>query len=210
MRVPISAALLLTALGMSAPAAAQDWQILPPQRYTADPNHMTLVFTVNHLGFSEFTASFDRIDATLDLDVNDPAAARLSVTIPAGSLDLPFPGNGFLDTMLGETWLNAAAHPDITFVSTAVTLTGDRTADITGDLTLRGVTRPVTLQATFNGGYAQPPWEPYSRLGFSATGTILRSDFGMDFGIPAPGTTLGVSDAIALIIESEFIGDKAP
>jgi polyisoprenoid-binding protein YceI len=77
---------------------------------------------------------------------------------------------------------------------------------ITGDLTLHGVTKPVVLEATFNGGYAGHPMDPHARIGFSARGTFNRSDFGMVYGIPAPGTTMGVSDAVNVTIEAEFSG----
>ena len=84
--------------------------------------------------------------------------------------------------------------------------TGERTFRIEGDLTLRGVTRPVTLEARYNGGYAGHPMDPQARIGFSATGQLRRSEFGISYGIPAPGTTMGVGDAVELRIECEFSG----
>ena len=106
----------------------------------------------------------------------------------------------------GPEFFDAAKYPEMTFVSTAVELTGANTADITGDFTLHGVTKPVVLSATFNGGYAGHPMDPHARIGFSAKGQIKRSDFGISAGIPAPGTTMGVSDEVEIIIEAEFNG----
>jgi polyisoprenoid-binding protein YceI len=83
--------------------------------------------------------------------------------------------------------------------------TGDKTARITGDLTLHGITRPVVLGATFNGGYGKNSFDPGgARIGFSARGTLNRSQFGLAEGIPAPGTTMGVGDAVQFQLEVEF------
>jgi polyisoprenoid-binding protein YceI len=87
-----------------------------------------------------------------------------------------------------------------------VNVTGPNTAEVTGDLKLRGVIKPVTLQVTFNGGYAGHVYEPNARIGFSARGTFKRSDFGISYGIPEPGSNMGVSDEIAVTIEAEFTG----
>ena len=70
----------------------------------------------------------------------------------------------------------------------------------------RGVTRPVPLEATYNGGYAGHAMDPHARIGFSAHGTLKRSDFGMTYGIPAPGTTMGVGDEVTILLEVEFSG----
>jgi polyisoprenoid-binding protein YceI len=94
----------------------------------------------------------------------------------------------------------------ISFHSTAITLTGPKTARITGELTLHGVTKPVTLEAVFNGGYPGHPMDPHARIGFSAKGYLNRSAFGVAYGIPAPGSTLGVGDQVDMSIEAEFTG----
>lgn len=179
---------------------------LPAGEYRLDKSHASVTFTVSHLGFSTYTAGFDDIDATLNFDPASPAASRLSAVIRPASLDLPAPPEGFLNDMLGETWFNAAAFPEITFQSTSVIQTGPETADVAGDLTLRGITKPVTLAVVFNGGWEGIPPDPFARAGFSATGTLKRSDFGMAFGIPEPGSEMGVSDEVAFAIETEFTG----
>lgn len=187
-------------------AAAPD---VPAGAYRLDRSHATLIFRVSHLGFSMYTARFTRFDAELSFDPQAPATSAVTATIDATSIETDFPDPKTLDfnaQLQGADWLDAGAHPQMTFKSTKVVLTGDRSARITGDLTLRGVTHPVVLDATFNGGYRGHPMDPHARIGFSAHGTLNRSDFGMTYGIPAPGTTLGVGDAVDIIIEAEFSG----
>ena len=92
------------------------------------------------------------------------------------------------------------------FESRRIDVTGENTVRINGDLTLRGVTRPIVLEAVFNGGYAGHPMDPNARIGFSAHGTLKRSRFGIAYGIPAPGTTMGVGDDVNVVIEAEFKG----
>lgn len=190
----------------AAAAPAAEPVKLPAGEYRLDRSHASVTFRVNHLGFSTYAAGFDEVDATLNLDPANPAASSLTATIRPASLDLPTPPEGFLEEMLGETWFDAAAHPEIRFQSASIVQTGPDTADVTGDLTLRGITKPVTLGVTFNGGWEGIPPDPFARAGFSATGTLKRSDFGMAFGIPEPGSEMGVSDEVAFAIETEFTG----
>jgi polyisoprenoid-binding protein YceI len=85
-------------------------------------------------------------------------------------------------------------------------MTGPTTARITGDFTLHGVTKPVVLEATFNGGYGANPMDPGgSRIGFSANGKIKRSDYGISFGVPKPGSKMGVGDDVEVIVEAELM-----
>jgi len=179
---------------------------IPAGDYTLDKHHATLVFRVNHLGFSNYTAAFADFDAKLHFDQNNAAASTLEATINPKSLTLPTPPEGFLAELTGPQWLNTATYPTITFKSTKVETTGSDTGKITGDLTLHGVTKPVTLDVTYNGGYAGHPMDPHARVGFSAKGTFKRSDFGIAFGVPAPGTTMGVGDEVQVVIEAEFSG----
>jgi len=200
----VGAALCL-AVGLGGAAVAQD-DPLPAGSYVLDPYHSTLVFSVSHLGFSDYVMSFDSFEAELELDPADPGKAALSVTVDPASLDVPRPPEGFLEELMGETWLNTGAHPEITFTSTGIEMTGEESATVTGELTLLGVTKPVTLEVTFNGGYTGHPMDPNARVGFSAEGAFNRSDFGMGYGIPAPGTTMGVGDEVTVRIETEFTG----
>ncbi len=178
----------------------------PAGTYKLDKAHANLEFRVNHIGFSNYTARFTAFDAELQFDPANPAASTVTATIDPRSLALPTPPAGFLDTLLSEKWLGAAAFPQMTFRSTKVELTGANTARITGDLTLKGATAPVVLDATFNGGYAGHPYDPQARIGFSARGSLKRTVFGVSEGVPSPGSTMGVSDDVEIIVETEFNG----
>jgi polyisoprenoid-binding protein YceI len=197
-----------TAAEAAAPAgpAVAEKVDLPAGAYTIDKSHAHLGFAVNHLGFSNYIAEFNDFDAKLQLDPADPGKASLEATVKTASLELPSPPPGFHKEITGPMWLDAAKFPTISFKSTAVEVTGAKTARITGDLTLHGVTKPVVLDATFNGGYKGHPMDPHARIGFSAKGSFKRSDFGVAFGVPAPGSTLGVSDQVDVTIETEFSG----
>lgn len=185
----------------------------PAGTYTLDRSHASLLFRVNHLGFSYYTARFTRFAAALELDPADPAAARVTATIDATSIetDHPDPSFDFDAQLQDEHWLHTARFPRITFRSTAVELTGPNTARITGELALHGVTRPVTLAANFNGGYAGHPLDPLgARIGFSARGSLMRSAFNIAEGIPLPGSNFGVGDAVQILIEAEFTRPATP
>lgn len=184
---------------------------LPAGEYKIDPPHAALTFKVNHLGFSHYTSRFSKFDATLNLDPAHPEAATLTAHIDPMSLALNAPPAGFHDELMGKTFFDAKLFPSIDFVSTKVEKTGDFTAKVTGNLTLHGVTKPVTMDVTFNGGYpGLAGMDPHARIGFSATGQLKRSDFGMGMGIPAPGSRLGVSDEVDFAIDAEFAGPALP
>ncbi len=204
----IPAAVLAAAL--IAPAVAQDISpVVPAGEFKLDKSHASLIFAVNHLGFSTYYGQFAAFDATMTFDPANAAASKLTASVDAGSLVVPAPPPGFLDELKGEKFLNAGAHPQMTFVSTAIEVTGEKTGRITGDFTMLGVTKPVVLEVTFNGGWAGiPGMDPHARAGFSAKGTLKRSEFGMDYGLPPPGTTFGVSDEVEIIIEAEFTGPE--
>jgi polyisoprenoid-binding protein YceI len=185
----------------------------PAGTYMLDRSHASLLFRVNHLGFSYYTARFTRFAAELEFDPADAAASSVTATIDATSIetDHPDPSFDFDAQLQDEHWLNTARFPQMTFRSTAVELTGPNTARITGELTLHGVTRPVTLAATFNGGYAGHPLDPFgARIGFSARGSLMRSAFGIAEGIPPPGSDFGVGDAVEMLIEAEFTRPATP
>jgi polyisoprenoid-binding protein YceI len=180
---------------------------VPAGSYRLDPAHASLIFRVSHLGFSRYTARFTRFDAELRLDPADPAAASVTATIDPSSIetDNRDPSYDFDAQLRGEPWLDTARFPQMTFRSTEVELTGPDSARITGELELHGITRAVTLDATFNGGYASHPLDPFgARIGFSAGGTLMRSDFGIAEGVPPPGSDFGVGDAVEILIEAEF------
>lgn len=179
---------------------------LPAGSYTVDKAHASLIFRVNHLGFSHWTARFTNFDAQLQFDPAKPAADRVAVTIDPASLTPDNPPPGFVAALQGAQWLDAGQFPQITYKSTRVEVVGKDGLRITGDMTLHGITKPVVLNATFNGGYVGHPMDPHARIGFSAHGTLKRSEFGIAYGIPQPGSTMGVSDAVEFTIEAEFSG----
>ena len=196
---------LACAVFLAAPAAAQEAEPWPAGTYTAEPAHTTLLFSVDHLGLSAFTATFDTVEATLVIDPDAPEAAQVTARIPVASLDLPAEVPGFRETLMSASFFDAEAHPDILFASHAVERVGDAEARIHGTLTLRGVAHPATLSARFNGGYGPNGWEPFSRIGFSATATMSRSAHGMTYGVPSEGSTFGVGDRVTVVIETEFV-----
>ncbi|WP_421936009.1 YceI family protein [Phenylobacterium sp.] len=189
-----------TAMGAQAPSDA------PAGQYKMDLSHTSVNFRISHMGLSFYTARFTRMDGVLHFNPANPAAQSVSATIDVRSFQTNYPDPQQLDfdTKIENDFLGATAHPQITFKSTKVEPTGPRTARVTGDLTLKGVTKPVVLETTYNGGYKPSAMDPGSRVGFSAHGKFKRSDFGLTAGLPAPGTTLGVGDEIEVIIETEF------
>jgi polyisoprenoid-binding protein YceI len=188
------------------PATVADSAKVPAGTYTLDKTHASLVFRVSHLGFSNYTARFEHFDAQLQFDPAKLAASSVIVDIDPGSLRLDNPPAGFVDSLLGPDWLDAKQFPQMTYRSTKVEVTSPSNLRITGDFTLHGVTRPVVLDAVFNGGYAGHPMDPHARIGFSAQGTLKRSEFGIAYGVPEPGSTMGVGDEVDVMIETEFSG----
>jgi polyisoprenoid-binding protein YceI len=196
-----------TPAAKAAPAAAKAPRDAPAGIYTMDMEHTSVVFRVPHMGLSHYTARFTKADGQLTFDPANPAAQGVTATIDAGSLATAYPDPAKLDfdAQIEKEFLDTAKYPQITFRSTKVEPTGAETARVTGDLTLHGVTRPVVLEVTYNGGYKAGGMDPKGhRIGFSAHGTFKRSDFGIAYGVPAPGTTFGVGDDVEVIIETEF------
>ncbi len=184
----------------------------PTGAYTLDPTHTSVIVRANHFGLSNYPVRIANVSGTLNFNAEDPTKSSVSVTAAADSVQTEYVGaRDFDDELENSEWLDAANHPQITFVSTGVELTGPNTGRMTGNLTLRGVTHPATLDVTFNAGYRQHPMGfPMALLGFSARGTIKRSDYGMNVLLPASTGGVGVSDEVALEIEAEFTQPAAP
>jgi len=164
--------------------------------YQVDPDHTQVLFTLGHLGFSEYTGMFTQPTGTLTLDPKSPAADKVDVTFPIAKVLTTSPE---LDKHLQTAdFFDAAKYPDGRFVSTKVTPTGDAGATIDGDLTLHGVTRPVSLDVRFVGAGNMVMGPPVPNIGFAATTTIKRSDFGLGYGVPL------VSDDVVLTINAAF------
>lgn len=202
---------LLVAAGMAAvPAQAQDmanWKgpdaavaTLQEGVYVLDNTHTSVVFRVWHMGLSHFAGTFNKISGTANVNVGDLNKSSVSVVIDPKSVDTNV---AKLDEELaGGKFFEAAKYPGITFKSTKVELTSAKgatpaTGKLYGDLTLHGVTKPVVLDVTFN-GHLKSPMGGGERIGFSATGMLKRSDFGISMGIPIVG------DEVEFTIVSEF------
>jgi polyisoprenoid-binding protein YceI len=205
------AALVLVAESTPGVAVAEDAPpapIGPPHagQYQLDKAHVSVLFRVSHMGFSTYTSRFSRVDAQLTFDPENLAASKLTATIDSSSVEMAGAPAFCLDIVHGPKLLDTTKFPEITFRSERVRVKGSNALEVTGQLTLHGVTRPLVLTGTYNGGYASQPLEKNARIGFSAQGSLNRSDFGMTFGLPAPGTKMGLGDTIEISIEAEFLG----
>ncbi len=177
-------------------AAADPYHIQtgnPAGNYQIDPVHSMVSFTVGHLGVSELVGRFDTISGSFSLDSADSTQARVSVQVPIDSLDTNFAQRN--KDLLGPDYFNATQFPTMSFVSTKVQWQSRNAGLLTGNLTLHGVTRPVTFNLRRIGA-GPDPWGGY-RSGYIATATIKRSDFGMNYMLN------GISDSIAVQLNIE-------
>lgn len=167
----------------------------PSGAYKADQGHRYITFTYSHQGYSTPYIRWRDWDADLNWNAEEPEKSSISVTIKAASVDTGV--DKFDDHMKSADIFDIENHPEITFVSTAIEKTGSNTGTITGDLTIKGVTKPVTVAAVFNKGAFDQRGQ-HHKLGFSGEATVLRSDFGVDLAVPFVG------DEVKIIIETEF------
>lgn len=171
------------------------------ETYQLEKTHVDLLFSINHAGFTEKHGSFRELDATLDYDAGKPGNSRVTVTVKTASVDTALPARDA--DLKGERFLDVQKYPEMRFVSTRVTPGANESLRIEGNLTLHGVTKPLTLQARLN--KAGPnPFDKKPTLGFSATGSLKRSDFGMSSYLPMIG------DDVTLTIDAEFNRPVAP
>lgn len=193
------ACLLLSACAFTAEQTPQALMSLPAGQYQLEKPHASLTFGVTHLGLSRYTLRFADFDATLDFDPASPATSRVSATINPMSVRSDHPTDTGWDGRIGSDLLRGGTFPQITFTSTAVNLTGPFTGQVTGDLTLMGVTKPVTLDVTYNGSMASAAlYSGRAAVGFSATAKFLRSDFG------STRYAEFVGDEVEVSIQAEF------
>ncbi|CAA2155361.1 Protein YceI [Methylobacterium brachiatum] len=188
---------LALALALGGTASAQT----PPTRdpaqiqagtYAVDPGHTQVGWRVSHMGFSNYAGGFSDVSGSLTLDPKNPAASKLSVKIPVASVTTT--SAKLTDELKGDQWLDAGKYPTMTFVSTKVAPAGKDHAKVTGDLTLHGVTKPVTLDVTLVGAGVNPLSKKYT-VGFEATGTLKRSEFGVKTYVPLIGDELHLTIA---------------
>lgn len=178
-----------------APNVNTDPTALKPGNYELDRNHAALLFKVGHLGFSKYVGRFENFDVSLDFDEEHPELAKIDAVIDMTSLDVA--NDPFANTLMGPNWFDANQFPETIFRSTGIEITGENTGVMSGELTMHGVTQPVTMAVTFNGGGFDRLRGAYV-VGMSAHSTVSRRAFGVSrFGI-------FVSDKVELEIEAEF------
>ena len=186
--------------GLASAQAAEPQDAAPAGLYKTDPSHSSLAWSFNHSGLSHYTARFLKVDARLDWNPAKPEGSSLTVNIDPMSVrtDYPWPEAVDFDAKIGGDPDFLAGKP-ISFVSKAVRVTGEKTGVVEGLLTFRGETHPATLNVTFNGSMARHPNMGVPKIGFSATGSIRRSEWGLGFGIP------GLGDEMNLVIETQMV-----
>jgi len=194
----LSAALAAVLGAASFPALAETWEI--------DASHSSVGFSVRHMMVSNVKGSFGTFTARVDGSPADPSTAKISATIEVASVDTREPKRD--EHLRAADFFDAAKFPRMTFTSTKVEKVSATKAKVTGDLTLRGVTKPVTLDVE----YTQPVKNPWGKtiVGASATGKINRQDFGVSFSKALETGGLLVGDEVTLQLDLEFVKADAP
>lgn len=192
---PLLAATIAAAPTMAAAGPTTALAQVEGGQFAIDKNHAKIIFSTSHFGFSTYYGLFTAFDAKLGFDPKAPAKSTLVVTVDLNGIDTTNPK---LDAHLKSAeFFDVAKFPTATFKATRIQVTGKTTGKITGDLTLHGVTRPIVLDASFNGGGVNPMTKAYV-VGFNATGVVRRSQFGITTYVPVVG------DDVRLTISGEF------
>lgn len=166
------------------------------EKYEFDKGHTNILFFINHLGFSDMVGEFTDYDGHFTFDQDKPQDSSIDVTLkPAG---IRTSSKGLDEHLQKEEFFNSAKFPEMRFVSKSVAVTGKNTGTVTGDLTMLGVTKPVTLNVRFNKADYHPMTKDFI-AGFSATATLKRSDFGMNAYVPMVG------DEVRLEVHTEGV-----
>ncbi|MBC6403500.1 MAG: YceI family protein [Hyphomonadaceae bacterium] len=166
----------------------------PSGMYNLDKTHAYLKVSYSHMGFSRPILTWTDWESVLNWNAEEPQ--KSSVTASISAADIEAGSKVWADKLVGEEWFNAAEFPTITFASNGVTLTSGNTGQVTGDLTILGITKPVTLDVTFN--KAGKAFGGVTKIGFSARGELLRSEWGLGKYAPAN------SDEVGIMIEAEY------
>ncbi|GJE59017.1 YceI family protein [Methylobacterium trifolii] len=188
--VALSLALAVPALAQTPPT--RDPAQIQAGTYAVDPGHTQVGWKVSHMGFSNYSGGFSDVSGSLTLDPKSPAQSKLSIKIPVASVATT--SDKLTGELKGDQWLDAGKFPDMSFVSTKVTPEGKDKAKVLGNLTLHGVTKPVTLDVTLVGAGANPLSKKYT-VGFEATGTLKRTEFGVKTYVPLIGDDLHLTIA---------------
>lgn len=193
---------ILTASCISWVFAKSPFIDMPEGKYTLDLTHGSIVWKVSHLGLSNYVARFAEFDATIDYNASNVEASKVFASIDPTSIQTAYPKKNekdFDDVLANDkSWFNASVFPKIEFVSTDIEMLSENTASMTGELTFLGVTKDVELAVTFNGAMKVQPFTRKPTMGFSATTTITRSEFGMTKYVP------NIGDKVEVMIEGEF------
>ena len=202
MKISTRAACVAAFLTLAGHAAA-DLSAVPAGSYGLDKTHGYITFTYSHLGFSYPRVGFEAFDVALDLDNNAPENSSLKVMIDAASIDSRV--EEFNEHLNGDKFFATSEYPNIDFASTSIEQTGNDTFRVNGELTIKGVTKAVTLDAKINKA-ATHPLSKTPTVGVSATTSLLRSEWGLGDYVPM------VSDRVEVEIEVELpkLGDQAP
>ncbi len=171
-----------------------------PVTYKLDPTHTDVIATWNHLGFSNPSAHFGQVDGVLVFDPDNVAASSVEVTLPLSGLN-SFTAK-FDEHLRSADFFEVEAFPAATFVSTKVEEAGEGKLKVTGDLTIKNISKPVVLDVTLN-KLGEHPMRKVPTVGFDAVATVLRSDFGLGMAAPA------VSDKVTLRITTEALAAPA-
>lgn len=186
-------------LGISTLTNAADFSAVPSGDYALDPSHAYITFSYNHLGLSNPILSFDDFTVDLNLDNADPTKSTINVTIDANSISAG--SDEWLGHISGPKYFDVSNHPEITFASTSIEAARDGNYKVMGDLTIKGESKPVSLEVVINAAINHP-MSGNPTIGLAATSTVMRSEFGMDTAVPH------VSDEVALNIAAELIKTK--
>lgn len=200
MRIPALLSILALLFSLSTYRTAHAELSLDPKTapyglYKIDPDHTSVTFKINHLGFSHYTGRFDRVEGYTNFNSHEPDQSTVDVTVYTNSVNVNNPK--LEEDLRTEQWFDVIKFPRATFHATRIDRTGPMTGKVSGDFTLLGIRRKLTLDATFVGtGISQ--FTKKQVLGFSAVGRFDRSDYGMSNLLPMMG------NEVVLEIEAEF------
>lgn len=171
-------------------AASSSFVVAAPVDYKIDPTHTATIFSWNHFGFSTPSANFTDIQGVIKVDEAHPQKSSVNVTIPVSSVNTSV--KALDDEFQDEAWFDSAKFPNITFKSTKVETKDKKNFKITGDLTIKGITKPVVLNAVLNKSAAHPMTQQPT-VGFNATTSFNRSAFGIGNYVPNVGDKITVN-----------------
>jgi polyisoprenoid-binding protein YceI len=193
---PTSASTATAAPAVADSAKVANLAAQPAGTYVIEPTHTSITWRLSHGGLSTYTARFDKISGEIEFNPQAPTSSSANITIDPNSVNTGLPN---FDKEIAKEVFKAEANPTITFRSTSLTATSATTGTMTGDLSIAGVTKPVTLNVSYNNGRLSP-FARRQNVGFSASGKIKRSEWGR-----ANWINFGIGDDVDLIIEAEFL-----